>query len=67
LVRCRLPTLPTGVHAESDPKRLLPELVREARQMRREREGNDPSRLRELREEARAMRLERRLREKRRL
>lgn len=53
--------------AENDPKRLLPELVREARQMRREREGNDPSRLRELREEARAMRLERRLREKRRL
>lgn len=53
-----------AILAENDPERLLPELIREARQMRKEREGNDPSRLRELRKEARAMRLERRLAEK---
>lgn len=56
-----------AILAENDPRRLLPELVREARQMRQEREGNDPSRLRELRKEARRMRLERRMMKKHRL
>lgn len=62
-----LETKAKAILAENDPRCLLPELIREARQMRKEREGNDPSRLRELREEARAMRLERRLKEKHRL